>query len=183
MQKENNAIIEACKKGNKKAQMQLYDTYCNAMFNIACRYLINQEDAKDAIQEGFLKAFDNIKNYNTDYTFGAWLKRIIINQCIDALRKQRLEFSEIDTEHLELVDDNDWNIESSITKENIINAIEELSEKHQLVIKFYLLEGYDHEEISQILDIPIKTSRTHLRRGRLQLQGLLKEKRNETAGY
>ncbi|MCK5402073.1 MAG: sigma-70 family RNA polymerase sigma factor, partial [Flavobacteriaceae bacterium] len=166
-----------------KAQMQLYDTYCNAMFNIACRYLINQEDAKDAIQEGFLKAFDNIKNYNTDYTFGAWLKRIIINQCIDALRKQRLEFSEIDTEHLELVDDNDWNIESSITKETIINAIEELSEKHQLVIKFYLLEGYDHEEISQILDIPIKTSRTHLRRGRLQLQGLLKEKRNETAGY
>ena len=176
MQKENNAIIEACKKGNQKAQMQLYDKYCNAMFNIACRYLINQEDAKDAIQEGFLKAFDNIKNYNTDYAFGAWLKRIIINQCIDALRKQRLEFSEIDTEHLELVDDNNWNVNSLITKETIINAIEELSEKHQLVIKFYLLEGYDHEEISQILDIPIKTSRTHLRRGRLQLKELLKHK-------
>lgn len=181
MQIEINAIIEACKKGNQNAQMQLYDNYCDAMYTIACRYL-NNEDAKDAMQDGFLKAFNNINNYKSDFTFGAWLKRIIINQCIDTLRKQRLEFTEIEINHLELIDDNNWKVGNSITKETIINAIEKLSKKHQLVVKLYLLEGYDHEEISQILSIPIKTSRTHLRRGRIQLQELLKEKRYGT-GY
>jgi RNA polymerase sigma-70 factor (ECF subfamily) len=174
MQKEINAIIEACKKGNQNAQMQLYDNYCDAMYTIACRYL-NDEDAKDAMQEGFLKAFKNINNYKADFTFGTWLKRIIINQCIDTLRKQRLEFTEIETEHLELIDDNNWNVDNAITKQTIINAIETLSEKYKLVVKLYVMEGYDHEEISQILNIPIKTSRTHLRRGRLKLQELLKQ--------
>ncbi len=174
MQIEINAIIEACKKGNQKSQMRLYDNYCNAMFNVACRYL-NDEDAKDAMQEGFLKAFKNIKNYKADFTFGVWLKRIIINQCIDTLRKQRLEFTEIETEHLELIDNNNWKVDNSITKQTIINAIETLSKKYKLVVKLYVLEGYDHEEISQILSIPIKTSRTHLRRGRLKLQELLKQ--------
>jgi len=182
MQIEINAIIEACKKGKQKEQMQLYDVYCNAMFNIACRYLINEEDAKDAMQEGFLKAFKDINNYKADFTFGAWLKRIIINQCIDELRKKQFDFSKIETEHLELIDDDNWKVNNSITKQAIINAIETLSEKHKLVVNLYVMEGYDHEEISQILNIPIKTSRTHLRRGRLQLQKLLKEKRNGT-GY
>jgi RNA polymerase sigma factor (sigma-70 family) len=174
MQIETNAIIEACKKGNQNAQMQLYDNYCDAMYTIACRYL-NEEDAKDTMQEGFLKAFKNIKNYKADFTFGTWLKRIIINQCIDTLRKQRLEFTEIETQHLELIDDNNWNVDNSITKQTIINAIETLSKKHKLVVKLYVMEGYDHEEISQILSIPIKTSRTHLRRGRMKLQELLKQ--------
>jgi len=182
MQNNIDKLIKGCLIGDQKAQMHLYDSYCNAMFRIACRYLQDEEDAKDAMQEGFIKAFANIGNYKNDFSFGAWLKRIIINQCIDVLKKRKMVFAAIDSESLHMIDDEDWAVDVSITKAQIIKAIEQLAEKYILVLKLYLLEGYDHEEISQILSIPIKTSRTHLRRGRLQLKELLKEKHYE-AGY
>ena len=178
MQNQSRLII-ACKKGNQVAQMQVYDNYCQAMFTIACRYLNNEEDAKDAMQEGFLKAFTNIESYKPEAAFGVWLKRIIINQCLDVLKKRKLDFSNDVIESLQIIEDNNWDFDSSISKQEILNAIEQLIEKHKIVVKLYLIEGYDHQEISEILNVPIKTSRTHLRRGKLKLQELLKIKYNE----
>lgn len=178
MQNQSRLII-ACKKGNQVAQMQIYDNYCQVMFTIACRYLKNEEDAKDAMQEGFLKAFVNIKNYKPEATFGAWLKRIIINQCLDVLRKQKLEFSDDEVEKLQVIEDINWNFDNSISKSEILHAVEQLREKHKIVVKLYLLEGYNHQEISEILSIPVKTSRTHLSRGKVKLRDLLKPKYNE----
>ena len=179
MQAQIETLIKACKKGNQMAQMQLYDQYCNAMFTVACRYLNNEEDAKDAMQEGFLKAFINLDDYKPEATFGAWLKRIVINQCLDVLKKNKVEFSTVEISELKIVDGDDWSFDSNINKNDILNAIEQLNEKHKVVVTLYLIEGYDHAEISEILDIPIKTSRTHLRRGKLKLQELLKQKYNE----
>lgn len=173
-------LLEGCKQNDEKCQMQLYDTYCQAMYNVVCRYVNDSEDAKDVMQEGFLKAFLNMDTYQTNSSFGAWLKRIMINQSIDYLKKKRLELVNESVEHIQLVDSEDWNFSVEITKAQILDAIETLSEHHKLVVKLYLLEGYDHEEISEILDIPIKTSRTHLRRGRLKLQEVLKTKRYGT---
>lgn len=175
----NNNLLESCRQGNEIAKMQVYDQYCEAMFTIACRYLVNEEDAKDVMQEGFLKAFVNIDNYKPEATFGAWLKRIIINQCLDVLKKNKLEFEEVEVSELKVIDDDDWNFDIAISKTDILLAIEQLNKKYKIVVKLYLLEGYDHQEISEILDIPIKTSRTHLRRGKLGLQQLLKERYNE----
>ncbi len=158
--------------------MHIYDQYCGAMYTIACRYL-SHEEAKEAMQEGFLKAFLNIQTFEKDKTFGAWLKRIVINQCIDQLKKKKLETSAIEQVQLEIVDDEDWLFDTQITKQEILQAIDQLSEKYQLVVKLYLLEGYDHSEISQILGIEVKTSRTQLRRGKLQLRELLKKHFNE----
>ena len=174
-----NSLIKASAKGNQKAQVQLYDSYCQAMFNVACRYLKNEEDAKDAMQDGFLKAFVNIKSYKDSSTFGAWLKRIIINHCVDVLKKRQLVTQSLETETMQVVDDNNWEFEATITKQNIVEAIENLKEKYKIVITLYLIEGYDHQEISQILDIAVKTSRTQLRRAKLQLQDVLKTKYNE----
>lgn len=179
MHQNEQILISLCKKGHQKAQMQLYDQYCGAMFNVAFRYLKNEEDAKDAMQEGFLKAFRNIENYTPEPTFGAWLKRIIINQCLDALKKNKLEFEIVEVSDLQITDEDNWQFDSHITKQEILNAIEQLTDKHKIVVILYIVEGYDHEEISQILDIPVKTSRTHLRRGKLKLQDLLKQKYNE----
>ncbi len=176
-----NQIIKLCIKGDEMAQMQLYDQYSKAMYQIACRYL-GDEDAKDAMQEGFLKAFKKMSSYTSEFSFGAWLKRIIINQCIDVLKKRRLETSSFEEEKLEIIDDTSWSFDSTITKQMIIAAIETLNEKYKLVVKLYLMEGYDHEEISVILNIPRKTSRTHLRRAKLKLQEILKVKLHET-GY
>ncbi|WP_456442005.1 RNA polymerase sigma factor [Psychroserpens sp.] len=178
MSKTHHILIARCQKRDEKAMMQIYDLYCDAMFNVSCRYL-NDEDAKDAMQDGFLKAFTNINNYKPDYTFGAWLKRIIINTCLDILKKRKVEFSDVEIENIQLLDDSDWYFDASISKEDIMKAIDELKPRHKVVINLYLTEGYDHQEISNILEIPIKTSRTHLRRGKLKLQELLKAKYNE----
>lgn len=178
MSNNHNLLIERCKKGDEKAMMQIYDAYCGAMFQISRRYL-NDEDAKDAMQESFIKAFSKLDSYQPEFTFGSWLKRIVINQSIDELKKKRLEFIETDVVNLNIEDDNDWTFSSEISKQHILDAIETLDSKYQIVIKLYLIEGYDHEEISSILEIPVKTSRTHLRRGKLKLRELLKAQYNE----
>jgi len=180
MQNKINPLINKCKRGNQVAQMQIYDSYCDAMYNIALRYLKNEEDAKDAMQESFIKAFSKLDNFSPEFTFGSWLKRIVINHCIDELKKKRLEFIETDVVQLNIEDHtNDWMFSSEISKPQILAAIETLVDKYRVVVQLYLIEGYDREEISSILDIPVKTSRTHLRRGRLQLQELLKTQYNE----
>ena len=182
MQNQQDRLIKACKKGNRLAQMQLYDNYAQAMFTIACRYVKNEEEAKDVMQEGFLKAFMNIKSYQPHSSFGAWLKRIVINQSLDALKKRKVEFSNDGVETLNIIEDDDWTFDNSITKNQILDAIEQLNTKHKIVVKLYLIEGYDHQEISEILKIPVKTSRTQLSRGKTNLRAILKSTYDE-AGY
>ncbi|PQJ79833.1 RNA polymerase sigma factor [Polaribacter porphyrae] len=180
MSKEIHFLVIESKKGNQKAQMNLYDLYCDAMFVISCRYIKNREEVKDAMQEGFLKAFLNLENYKSGTNFSAWLKTIIINTCIDILKKRKLETVSLENYPLEPSNDENWNFNINITKETILETIESLPIKYQLVIKLYLLEGYDHQEISEILNIPIKTSRTQLRRAKLLLKDKLKTKKYGT---
>lgn len=174
MSKELNLLIKNSKRGNQKAQIKLYDLFSEAMFFISYRYLKNEEEAKDAMQDAFLKAFLSLDTFKEDTSFGSWLKRIVINTCIDKLKKKSIETVSLENYPLEVLDDNDWNFDVKIDRIEIIDAIENLKTKYQLVVKLYLLEGYDHSEISEILKIPIKTSRTQLRRGKLELRNLLK---------
>ncbi|WP_435414041.1 RNA polymerase sigma factor [Polaribacter aestuariivivens] len=179
MSKQVDLLILNSRKGNQRAQMKIYDLFCEAMFFIACRYLKNDEEAKEAMQDAFLKVFVNLDTYKDDTSFGSWLKRIVINTCIDKLKKKQLETVSLENYPLEILDDDDdWNFNIKISKQEIIEAIESLSIKYQLVVKLYLIEGYDHEEISDILNIPAKTSRTQLRRGKIALK-----KQLETRNY
>lgn len=179
MNKEDSILINQCKKNNRMAQLQLYEKYAKLMFNIALRYVSDKENAKDVMQEGFLKAFVNINTYQPKFSFGSWLKRIIINQALDELRKRKLNFSDDEVENLNIINDDDWNFESFISKQDILLAIEQLDAKQNIVVKLYLIEGYDHQEISEILNIPATTSRTYLSRGKHKLRALLKQKYNE----
>ncbi len=179
MSQKINLLISQSKKGNHKAQMKLYKLYCEAMFFIASQYMKYEEEAKDVVQEGFIKAFSKLDSYTEKTSFGAWLKRIVINQCIDTLKKKQIETISMEMYPLEIMADENWDFDIGITKGMILLAIEKLNQKQQLVVKLYLIEGYDHSEIAEILKIPIKTSRTHLRRGKLQLQELLKAQKHE----
>ena len=180
MSKEIHFLVEESKKGNQKAQMQLYDLYCVAMFAISCRYIKDKEEAKDVMQDGFLKAFLNLKNYTSETNFSAWLKKIIINTCLDNLKKKKLETISLEKYPLELIDDEDWNFDEQISKELICKTIEDLPIKYQIITKLYLIEGYDHQEISEIVNVPIKTSRTQLRRAKMMLKEQLKSKKYGT---
>lgn len=168
-------LIEACKQQNAKAQMQLYDMYCKAMFTVAMRYANDAQVAEDIMQDAFIKAFKSIDKYKGEVTFGAWLKRIVINQSIDWLKKRRLQLVSINEEiTTTIVDDENWEVAPSISYEQIVNSIQQLKEKYRVVLTLFLLEGYDHKEISEILGISEVTSRTHLLRGKKQVQQQLK---------
>ncbi|WP_299627104.1 sigma-70 family RNA polymerase sigma factor [uncultured Tenacibaculum sp.] len=170
-------LINACKRQDKKAQLELYRSYSKAMFLIAHRYVKDKFIAEDVMQEAFVKAFKNINSYKAEVAFGAWLKRIVINQSIDELKRNRLEMVSINEEVYQTIDENEsWEVDNSITTQMIIEAINNQKEKYRLVLTLYLLEGYDHKEISSVLGITEVTSRTHLMRGKKLIKEYLKVK-------
>ena len=175
-------IIDQCKNNNAKAQMQLYNLYCKAMFLVAFRYVKDTFIAEDVMQDAFIKAFKNIKNYKNEVAFGAWLKRIVINQSIDQLKKNKLELVSINEEVIANTEEDEWKVESDTSVDLILEEINKLKEKYRLVLTMYLLEGYDHQEISEILNITTNTSRTHLLRGKKVLKERLK-KTSYAEGY
>lgn len=178
----HQSIIDQCKDNNAKAQMQLYNLYCKAMFIISYRYVNDKCVAEDIMQEAFIKAFKNINSYRNEVPFGAWLKRIVINQSIDYLKKKKLELVSINEEVTTKVDEDNWKVDCTISIDDIVKKINNLKDKYRLVLTLYLIEGYDHQEISQVLNITENTSRTHLLRGKKLLKEQLKNT-SYAAGY
>ncbi len=168
-------LIAECKQNNQKAQLQVYDMYCKAMYNTAFNFVKDEAVAEDMAQEGFIKAFQRIDSFNAEVSFGAWLKRIVINQCLDWLKKRKLNVVSIDNQHIQVANEEDWKVDDSITMQCIDDSINKLPEKYKTVVKLFLLEGYDHQEISQILDISEVASRSQLFRGKNKLKELLKQ--------
>jgi len=163
--------------------MALYKQYCEGMFIISQRYMKDTAAAEDAMQEAFIKAFKKINQFKGDVTFGAWLKRIVINTCLDMIKTKKAEFQSINEEVLHVAEEeNDWYVEDETTIQEIISAINKLNENYKVVVQLFLMEGYDHQEISEILDISESASRTNLHRGKLQLKEHLKHLRYGT-GY
>lgn len=155
------------------------------MFCVAMRFVKDTQEAEDIVQEAFIKAFRKLEQYKADVTFGAWLKRIVINNAIDCLKAKKARMLELEETHLKVVDsdsEQDWLVDDSLNVDDIKRAIEQLSEKYRYVVMLYLIEGYDHQEISEILGISEVASRTHLHRGKKKLQELLKQEHNGT-GY
>lgn len=175
-------LIEDCLANNRKAQLQLYNRYCDGMFIVASRFLRDSAEAEDAMQEGFIKAFAKLHQFSGEVTFGAWLKKIVINKCLDHLKAKKLEYVAMNEQLLEKVEDDDagWQVEDEIGVEQVKAEIKDLPEKYKYPLMLYLIEGYDHEEISEILTITQVASRTLVHRGKKKLQEKLKVLRNGT---
>ncbi len=169
-------IVEECKANNRKAQLKLYKQYCDGMFCVAMRFLKNTDDAEDVIQESFIKAFQKIDQFKGDVTFGAWLKRIVINKSIDFLKSKQLKMVELDESYMSIATDDDWTVDQSITLDEVKQTIESLPEKYRYVVMMFLMEGFDHNEIAQVLNLTASNCRTRLLRGKGLLKELLKNK-------
>ncbi len=163
--------------------MALYGQYCEGMFIVAQRYMKDTAAAEDAMQEAFVKAFCKLEQFKGDVTFGAWLKRIVINRCLDTIKSKKLETESIDESVFKIVQDDDhWEVSDEATVSDISSAIDELPDKYRVVVQLFLMEGYDHQEISGILSISENASRTNLHRGKTILKETLKHLRHGT-GY
>jgi RNA polymerase sigma-70 factor (ECF subfamily) len=169
-------IVERCKQNDRIAQLKLYNQYCDGMFTVAMRFVKDTMEAEDVVQEAFIKAFSKLHQYKAEVTFGAWLKRIVINKSIDLLKSKKYML-ELDEVHLKVVDNNyddEWLVDDAITLNEVKTAIYQLPDKYQYVVMLYLIEGYDHQEIAEIINITEVASRTQLSRGKTKLKELLK---------
>ena len=173
-------LIERCKKQDQTAQFEIYKLYYKSMYNTSLRIVNIPAEAEDIMQEAFLTAFTKIETYRGEVSFGAWLKKIVVNKSIDFKRSQKLIFEEIDEKFKEEEDGKDEffdktdNLNLQIIR--IKQAISQLADGYRIVLSLYLIEGYDHEEIGQILNISKSSSRSQLTRAKKKLIELLKNK-------
>ena len=159
----NIELIERCKQGDIKAQFSLYKRYSGAMYNIAVRFLNNKMDTEDILQESFITVFSRLNELKRNEAFGSWLKRIVINNCISFLRKNRMHFEDIDNHKLPDEDFNDV-VEEEIDPAIVHNAIKQLPEGARTIVILYALENYKHREIADLLKISESTSKTQYKR-------------------
>ena len=163
-------LIEECRKGNEIARFRVYNKYSKAMYNLAHRMLNNREDAEDILQETFTDCFMNISSFRFESTFGAWLKRILINKCMNHLKRKKIDLMLTDNLLNDVYEEEDETV-YDISK--IIKGIEMLPDGYRVILTLYLLEGYDHSEISQILGISESTSKSQYSRAKSKLRNQL----------
>ncbi|MFO8129602.1 MAG: RNA polymerase sigma factor [Bacteroidales bacterium] len=171
-------LIGSCREKDRKAQYQVYRMYYKAMYNTAFRIINNTAEAEDIMQESFLDAFMKIDQYEGSASFGAWLKRIVIHNAIDHSRKNQKDLSAEEIQDIPAEEPTGENpIEILSYKVDMIRkAIEGLSGRYRIILSLYLLEGYDHQEISQIMNRSYGATRTLYSRAKQRLLELLKER-------
>ena len=165
-------IIERCRKGDRDAHYQLYKLYSRSMYNIGYRIVNDKEEAQDVLQEAFISAFRSLHHYRGDASFGSWLKRIVVNKAINAVKSRKTE---------RLSDDEKFDVQEEVWEgeefrysvEQVKKAMSTLPDGYRSVLSLYLLEGYDHSEIAEILGISESTSKSQFNRSKKKLREIL----------
>lgn len=169
-------LIEACLRNDRNAQRKLYNAYAGRMLVVCMRYVQNQAEAEDILQEGFIKIFQNLDKFRAESTLGSWIKRIVINTTINQIRSQK-HFQDMDDvqEYENQVSDNLSGIEA-IHFQELIEMIQKLPKGCRTVFNLFAVEGYKHHEIAQMLNITEGTSKSQYSRAKTILQGILSVK-------
>jgi RNA polymerase sigma-70 factor, ECF subfamily len=169
-------IIERCKNGNTVAQYKLYQLYAKAMFNVAYRMMNSREEAEDVLQDAFTDAFRRLNSFRYESGFGSWIKRIVINKCINEIKRRKADLAYFDDMGIfENKEDNETGFEKGLSVENVKSAMEKLPKGSKMIFSLYLLEGYDHREIAQILDISESNSKSQYMRAKRRVKEVLSE--------
>jgi RNA polymerase sigma-70 factor (ECF subfamily) len=170
-------LVEKCKKGDSRSYETLYHQYAKAMFNTSLRIVNNASDAEDVLQEAFMDAFRYLGDFNYKSTFGAWLKRIVINKSINILRKHKADLIDIDKTIVQELPNDDVLDEEQIQfqVEEVKKAVTLLPNGYRTVLTLYLFEGYDQEEIAGIMRISESTVRTQYHRAKQKLLHIIKQ--------
>ena len=167
-------LILKSQEGDRRAQNELFKLYADAMYNICRRMMGDEDDAKDVLQDSFIHAFIKIKQLRDINTFSAWIKRIVINHCINALKKKSTTVSDIEDEgelpELGIAENRE---EIKYEAQKILGAIDKISEGCKTVLNLYLFEGYDHKEIAQILKISESASKAQYSKAKSTVRKIL----------
>jgi RNA polymerase sigma factor (sigma-70 family) len=174
---QHDELVERCKQGDRRSYGELYDKYAKAMYNTSLRIVNHTADAEDVLQESFCDAFGAIDSFGYKSTFGAWLKRIVINKSINALRKRKMDIVDIDkTSVMHMPDEENPDEETmKFRVDEIKKAVKELPNGYRTVVSLHLFEGYDQEEVAEILQISHATVRTQYMRAKQKLLLIIKQ--------
>lgn len=173
---DEHLIIKACVQQERWAQQQVYESYYSAMMSVCLRYSNNEQEAFDILQEGFIKVFRYVAKYKPGTSLYSWIKRIMVNTAIDYYRKENRRRTE-DIETAYSVGSNDPNAVSQMAQQEILEAIQSLTAAYRNVFNLYVLEGYSHKEIGELLNISESTSRSNLVKARSKLRVILEKKK------
>jgi RNA polymerase sigma factor (sigma-70 family) len=169
-------ILERAIQGDEKAFRRIYDSLAGKMYSLCVRYAGNTNDANDMFQEGFIRVYRSLAAFKGIGVFEGWVRKIFVNTCLDHLKnKQRLLYSELNSQtdvHTAV----DLDGIDKLSKEELIKIIQQLPNGYRLVVNLYLVEGYSHKEIAEMLGIAEGTSKSQLSRARLLLQKEILEK-------
>ena len=174
-------LIRACRRGDQGAQFEVYKLYYKAMFNTAFRIMGDSFEAEDIMQEAFLKAFSKLESFKEEAAFGAWLKRIVINLSLTQVKKKNkhqevklevVDYKLEDEETTQGMSEEDY---SSLKVKEVLSSMEKLKDNYKIILNLSLIEGYDNEEIAEILNISNENCRTTISRAKSKLRSLLLE--------
>lgn len=176
-----NQTIEGCIRGDRKSQQQIFENYYGKMLGICMRYTRDVDEAKDVLQDGFIKVFNNIGKFNQSGSLESWIRRIVVNTAIDYYRKNRNAMLSLDEnyqfgeEDENLVDEAD-DAYGGYKPEEVMKAVQQLSPAYRIVFNMYVVEDYSHKEIAEELNISIGTSKSNLAKAKKNLKKILLKK-------
>ena len=175
MSSDHVDIISKCKSNDRRAQNELFARYAPTMLSICKRYLTDHSRAEDALIKGFKKVFDHLKNYSGEGSFEGWIKRIMVNECLMIIRKDKKH------QHLISIESKSYGsvaINDRLEYEDILKLLEGLPQGYRTIFNLYAIEGYKHREIAELLGISINTSKSQLILARKKLRAMIKKKDN-----
>ncbi len=175
-----NKLIKELKKKRTKAQHRLFELYSDYLYRVCYRYMNNNIDAQEVLSKSFMKIFDHVANttINDEIVFRAWMKKIAINECLMELRKRKVFFMELDL--IENIEEAPITSDEKLLEEDLVNMILKLPAGYRTVFSLYVIEGYKHEEIATKLGITVNTSKSQLRKARLQLKEMIRKIEKQT---
>lgn len=168
-------LVQDCLASKPAAQERFYKHFYGYIMSIALRYAKHAEEAKEITNDSFIKVFRNLQRYDEQRSLKAWLRRIVINTALDRLRQNKRDLHQVAIDQLKIEAPQE-SIIDKLSAEDIINLLRRLSDAQRTVFNLFEIEGFSHEEISQILGIPIGTSKSHLARAKIKLRQLIVEK-------
>jgi RNA polymerase sigma factor (sigma-70 family) len=170
---QDTDLIHGCLAGDRRSQKQLYDKYSAKMYAVCMRYMGNADDAQDILQDGFIKVYKNLDKFRGEGSFEGWMRRIMANTAIEQLRKKKLNFSTADKE--DQLEYKAPGAVDNLSEKDLLKIVSELSPGYRTVFNMYVVEGFGHKDIGDILGISEGTSKSQLARARMILQEKVKQ--------
>lgn len=172
---KEDELIKGCLRRERSAQRQLYDTFSSRMYSICYRYVKDSMEAEDILVTAFMKIFDKIGQFKSEGSFEGWIRRIVVNEALTYLRRNRSMYLETELEQADREPDYS-KLSDHLEEEDLLNMIKELPTGYRIVFNLYAIDGYSHKEIADQLNISENTSKSQLSRARVYLQKMLVER-------